>query len=86
MVERCTNNGVPRTIPSHTRTAQSVPMTYLSPLHLGSLHPYELALVMLVAFGPFVVLLVVVYVVRRRDVAEEQADPGGPAGPPPRGR
>lgn len=41
------------------------------PLHLGALHPYEQLLVALVAFGPFVVLFVVVYVVRRRDVAED---------------
>jgi hypothetical protein len=39
--------------------------------HLGGLHPYERALVLLVAFGPFVVLGVVVALVRRRDVAEE---------------
>ena len=45
------------------------------PLHMGSLHPYEQLLVALVAFGPFVVLFVVVYVVRRRDIAaEEDAD------------
>ena len=40
------------------------------PLHLGALHPYEQLLVALVAFGPFVVLIAVVYVVRRRDIAE----------------
>ena len=39
-------------------------------LHLGSLHAYEKALVALVAFGPFVVLFGVVYVVRRRDGRE----------------
>ena len=44
------------------------------PLHLGALHPYEQLLVALVAFGPFVVLFVVVYVVRRRDVAAEDAE------------
>jgi hypothetical protein len=51
-------------------------MTFLSPLplHLGALHPFEQLLVGLVAFGPFVVLFVVVYVVRRRDVAEDEAD------------
>jgi len=50
-------------------------MTYLSPLplHLGALHPVEQLLVGLVAFGPFVVLFVVVYVVRRRDIAEDEA-------------
>jgi len=45
-----------------------------APLHLGGLHPVEQALVLLVAFGPFVVLAVVVYVVRRRDVAEEERE------------
>ncbi len=44
------------------------------PLHLGALHPFEQLLVALVAFGPFVVLFVVVYVVRRRDIAEETAE------------
>jgi hypothetical protein len=39
---------------------------------MGSLHAYEKALVALVAFGPFVVLFVLVYVVRRRD-----GQPGG---------
>ena len=35
--------------------------------HLGALHPYEHVLVLLLAFGPFVLLAVVVAVVRRRD-------------------
>lgn len=50
-------------------------MTHLTPVpwHLGSLHPVEQVLVALIAFGPFVVLGVVVYVVRRRDVAAEHA-------------
>ncbi len=43
-------------------------------LHLGALHPAEKALVALVAFGPFVVLFVVVHVVRKRDIAEELAE------------
>jgi hypothetical protein len=43
-------------------------------LHLGDLHAYEKALVLLVAFGPFVVLAVVVHVVRRRDIAEEERE------------
>lgn len=37
-------------------------------LHLGPLHAHEKLLVAVVALGPFVVLFVVVYVVRRRDV------------------
>lgn len=36
-------------------------------LHLGELHAYEQLLVALIAFGPFVVLGVVVAVMRRRD-------------------
>ena len=39
--------------------------------HLGALHGYEKALVLLIAFGPFVVLGVVVMVMRRRDIAAE---------------
>jgi hypothetical protein len=49
-------------------------VSLMSVLHLGGLHPYERLLVLLVAFGPFVVLGVVVYVVRRRDIAEEGHD------------
>jgi hypothetical protein len=39
----------------------------LVPMHLGSLHAYETALLALLAFGPFVVLAIVVVVMRRRD-------------------
>jgi hypothetical protein len=46
------------------------------PLHLGALHAHEQALVALIAFGPFVVLGVVVAVLRRRDVAAEEAERG----------
>jgi hypothetical protein len=46
----------------------------LAALHMGGLHTYEKALVALIAFGPFVVLAVVVYVLRRRDDAREAAD------------
>ena len=44
------------------------------PAHMGDLHAYEQALVWLLAFGPFVVLFVVVYVVRRRDLAEDESE------------
>ena len=44
----------------------------VAPLHLGGLHPYEQLLVLAIAFGPFVVLGIVVFVVRRRDIAEER--------------
>lgn len=43
-------------------------------LHLGALHPYEKAVTLLLAFGPFVLLGIVVVVRRRHDVAEERAE------------
>ena len=43
----------------------------LNALHMGALHAHERLLVLLVAFGPFVVLVAVVVVLRRRDVAAE---------------
>ncbi len=52
-------------------------------LHLGALHPVERLLVLLVAFGPFLVLAVVVYVVRRRDIAEEEREDATASGRPP---
>lgn len=48
-------------------------MPLFLPEHLGNLHGYERFLVWLIAFGPFLVLGVVVYLVRRRDLAEEPA-------------
>ena len=57
----------------HTTPMTAAP-DLLPALHLGGLHPYEQALVLLVGFGPFVVLALVVYVVRRRDVAEEERE------------
>ena len=49
-------------------------LALLLPLHMGGLHPYEQALVLLLAFGPFVVLAVVIYVARKRDHADEAAE------------
>jgi hypothetical protein len=51
-----------------------VGMTSLTPvpLHLGALHPFELLLVLVIGLGPFVVLAVVVFVLRRRDAAREE--------------
>ena len=44
----------------------------LRPLwHMGALHPLEQALTLLLAFGPFVVLALVVRARRREDAAEE---------------
>jgi hypothetical protein len=42
-------------------------------LHLGALHPVEQAITLLLAFGPFVVLGVVI-VLRRRADEREDAD------------
>ena len=39
--------------------------------HLGTLHPAEQVLTLLLAFGPFVLLAVVVLVRRRQDAAAE---------------
>lgn len=44
----------------------------LAAWHLGTLHAYEKLLVLLVAFGPFLVLAVVVRYARRRDLAEDE--------------
>ena len=54
----------------------SVPHPALVLAHLGQLHAYEQALVLLIAFGPFVVLGLLVVVVRRRDVAAEERQRG----------
>jgi hypothetical protein len=41
-------------------------------MHMGALHPFEQALTLLLAFGPFVVLGIVVWLRRRADAAEER--------------
>ncbi|MBS2936930.1 hypothetical protein KDN32_04125 [Nocardioides sp. J2M5] len=43
------------------------------PLHMGALHPYEQALTLLLAFGPFV-LLGVVLRRRSKELAAEEAE------------
>jgi hypothetical protein len=45
----------------------------LTALHMGPLHTYERLLVLLIAFGPVVVLVGVVFALRRRDIAAEEA-------------
>jgi hypothetical protein len=37
------------------------------PFHMGALHPFELVLTLLLAFGPFVALAAVIAVRRRED-------------------
>jgi len=46
-------------------------------LHLGALHPYEKVLTLVLAFGPFLVLGIVIAVRRRHDLAEERAEARG---------
>ncbi|WP_193612119.1 hypothetical protein [Nocardioides lijunqiniae] len=57
----------------------------LTPLHLGALHPVEQALTIVLAFGPFAVLGVVIAVRRRREAAEDAAE-AEPAADPQRER
>jgi hypothetical protein len=46
-------------------------------LHLGALHPVEKVLTLVLAFGPFVVLGIVIAVRRRHEDDDEQPDPQG---------
>ena len=41
------------------------------PLHMGALHPYEQALTLVLAFGPFLLLAVVILLRRRQDQRED---------------
>ena len=51
-------------------------------LHMGSLHPFEQALTLLLAFGPFVVLGLVIWRRRREDdAAMSEEDPAISAPP-----
>jgi hypothetical protein len=59
-----------------------VDLALLLPLHMGGLHPYEQALVLLLAFGPFVVLAVVIYIARKRDHADAAAEAAASSEPP----
>jgi hypothetical protein len=45
------------------------------PLHMGALHPFEQALTLVLAFGPFVVLGIVIAIRRRQDATDDAADP-----------
>jgi len=46
----------------------------VTPWHLGTLHPVEQALTVVLAFGPFVLLGIVVAVRRRQDARDEAAE------------
>jgi hypothetical protein len=45
---------------------------FLVALHMGALHPFEKALTLILAFGPFVVLGGVIVHRRRQDAAAEE--------------
>jgi uncharacterized iron-regulated membrane protein len=47
-----------------------VRLPLLLPMHLGELHPYEAALTLVLAFGPFIVLGAVIWW-RRRTEADQ---------------
>ena len=42
--------------------------------HMGSLHPYEQAVVLLLAFGPLLLLAVTIWVARRRAERQDEAE------------
>jgi hypothetical protein len=42
-------------------------------LHMGALHPYEKVLTLALAFGPFLLLALVIMVRRRQDRSEDEA-------------
>ena len=44
-----------------------------TPLHLGPLHPVEQALVFVLAFGPLLLLVLTIWVSRRRSPGEHDA-------------
>jgi hypothetical protein len=52
----------------------------IQPMHMGSLHAYEQVLTLVLAFGPFLVLGLVVWLRRRSDDAAAADDGSGPAG------
>lgn len=51
-----------------------VPLLVLE--HLGKLHAYEAWLVYVLAFGPFLLLAVTVWIARRRLAGEDEEPPG----------
>ncbi|WP_278260290.1 hypothetical protein [Nocardioides convexus] len=44
------------------------------PLHMGALHPVEQVATIVLAFGPFVVLGIVIAIRRRSELAEEREE------------
>ena len=54
----------------HTHLGSEV----MIPMHLGAMHPFEQALTLVLAFGPFVALGIVVALRRRAERAEDARD------------
>lgn len=48
------------------------------PWHLGAAHPIEQALTLALAFGPFLVLAIVIVIRRRMDRLEEEQEHSDP--------
>ena len=46
----------------------------MTPWHLGTLHPVEQVLTIVLAFGPFLLLGAVIVIQRRKDACEEAAE------------
>ena len=44
------------------------------PWHLGAMHPFEQALTLILAFGPFLVLGIVIVVRRRMDRLDDERE------------
>ncbi len=44
------------------------------PLHLGALHPYEQVLTLVLAFGPFLVLGIVIWRRQREEAARDERE------------
>jgi hypothetical protein len=43
-------------------------------LHLGPLHPVERILTLLLAFGPFVLLALTIWITRRRNAGDDEGE------------
>jgi hypothetical protein len=56
------------------------------PLHLGAMHPFEQALTLILAFGPFVVLGAVIVHRRRQEDGDVDRDAARAAAEPQRDR
>ena len=48
-------------------------MAQLVALHLGPLHPVEKLLTLLLAFGPFVLLALTIWITRRRNAGDSDS-------------